>query len=1050
MRPHRLAFSALGPYPGDVKIDFDQLVADGLFLIWGPTGAGKTFLLDALCFALYGEVPGERRHDTLRSDHAAPDASPQVELEFTADNARWRVSRSPWHERAKKTGEGTTEVRPKAALERLEGDGWHPVAQKLAEVHSEVTRLLGLTASQFQQVVLLPQGRFEKVLRSKSEDREKLLRTLFDTSIYATAAAWLDDEAKQHREKAASLEQQLLDLRTRAADRWREVRPASEDSDPLATPATAADATDQQASVTAGRDAEPQPASRTDIDAPDSDAEETARPWPGDQADFDALDARSFSEAERAYRANDAAAQHLESVRRECTGAKQTAELWDRRKALRRRRDELAANTMHIEASRETLRLAGAAEQARQSLDAQQRSQERLDANVREVSGRYAALQANWADALSLPDGLAIPPADDRAMQDRLAEIKTALALHRDRLEAFVKDAEAAAGQTSEATALKQAADEQIRIRDERDGDAAEHERLCDEATERLRGAESAAKQVSAFEDAAQRAQDRAEAATDLQSLYPQQEAANDALGRATETSQACREAWLELRERYLDGIAAELAGQLKDGQPCSVCGSRHHPDPTQPADDSVRTDEVEEAEADVDSADKDVDAAREALHRINSRIARLRGRAGDAADDPDAAAERATELAETAQAAAKLAEKTDELRDAVDHHRNAASADRTAARQAERAASAAVERARAAADKATDLRQRIETEIGDIDPAAALASLATVEADLGGLTAVAADRAQARTELETVTRTLAEQLGTSPFTTAEQARSALRGNAERNELQSAVTKHDQEQHDVERDLDTEEMRCLPDERPDTEAAQMAVDDAEQRANEARDRRTRAVDAHDAISGWAAEHRGATTRHSNALAEAEHWTAVADRCNGRLQPKVSLQRWVLSAYLEKICEFANRRLSSMTSGRYRLSVYRESERHGTQAGLGLRVHDTFTGAEREVSTLSGGETFQASLSLALGVADVVTQRRGGVYLEVLFVDEGFGTLDSEALQLAMDQLDRLRKGGRSVGLISHVSELRERIRTGIQVRPTDKGSTISVGAIADH
>ena len=163
----------------------------------------------------------------------------------------------------------------------------------------------------------------------------------------------------------------------------------------------------------------------------------------------------------------------------------------------------------------------------------------------------------------------------------------------------------------------------------------------------------------------------------------------------------------------------------------------------------------------------------------------------------------------------------------------------------------------------------------------------------------------------------------------------------------------------------------------------------------------------------------------------------------------SLQRWVLSAYLEQICEFANRRLSSMTGGRYRLSVHRESERRGAQAGLGLRVHDTFTGAEREVSTLSGGETFQASLSLALGVADVVTQRRGGVHLDVLFVDEGFGTLDSEALQLAMDELDRLREGGRAVGLISHVSELRERIHTGIHVHPTDQGSAISVGAISE-
>ena len=1033
MRPHRLTFSALGPYPGDVEIDFDQLVADGLFLIWGPTGAGKTFLLDALCFALYGEVPGERRHDALRSDHAAPDASPHVELEFTADNARWHISRSPWHERAKKVGEGTTKVQPKATLERLEGDGWHPVAQKLAEVHREVTRLLGLTASQFQQVVLLPQGRFEKVLRSKSEDREKLLRTLFDTSIYASAASWLDEEARQRREQAASLEQQLRTLRSSATDRWREVRPAPEDPDP---PAASPDAEEA---------ADPQPA-----DHADDDAEDAPRPWPADQGDFDALGARSYSEVERASSANDAAATQLEAVRRECDAAKLTAERWDRREALRRRRGELAEDAPRIEANRETLRLAVAAEQMRQSLEAQERSQERFDENAREVSERHAALQANQADALGLPGGLSVPLVDDPALQDQLATIAAALAVHRDRVKTFVKDAEAAAGHARDATAMRKTVDQQIKLRDEHDGYAAEHERLRDEATERLRSAESAANQLSALEDAARRAQDRAEAATDLQSLRPDQEAANDALLRATETAQARREESLNLRERYLDGIAAELAGQLRDGQPCSVCGSKHHPDPTQPADDWVRINEVEAAEADVESADKSVDTAREALQLFDSHIAMLSGRAGDAVDDPEVATQRAKELADAAQAAAKLTDEADGLRAAEDHHRDAASADRAAAREAAGEASTAAERARAATKMATKLRQRIEAELGNIDPDAALASLATAEADLSALTAATADRAQARTGLATLSEALAKQLGTSPFATAEEARSALRDDAELDELHSTVAKHDQERHDTARDLDTEEMRGLPDERPDTEAAQMAVDDAEQRANEARDQRTRALDAYEAISGWAAEHRDITAEHSSALAEAEHWTAVADRCNGRLAPKVSLQRWVLSAYLEKICEFANRRLSSMTSSRYRLSVYREGERHGAQAGLGLRVHDTFTGAEREVSTLSGGETFQASLSLALGVADVVTQRKGGVHLEVLFVDEGFGTLDSEALQLAMDQLDRLREGGRSVGLISHVSELRERIRTGIQVHPTDKGSTINVGAIADH
>jgi exonuclease SbcC len=162
-----------------------------------------------------------------------------------------------------------------------------------------------------------------------------------------------------------------------------------------------------------------------------------------------------------------------------------------------------------------------------------------------------------------------------------------------------------------------------------------------------------------------------------------------------------------------------------------------------------------------------------------------------------------------------------------------------------------------------------------------------------------------------------------------------------------------------------------------------------------------------------------------------------------------LQRWVLSAYLDDICLYANRRLLQMTSGRYQL-LTRSDETHGTKrAGLGLDVLDAHTGERRDVSTLSGGETFQASLALALGVADAVQAHSGGIRLEALFVDEGFGTLDPDALEAAMEELDRLREGGRTVGIISHVVALRERIRTGIEVVKTDRGSHVRIGAPAE-
>ena len=1015
MMPHRLAFCALGPYPGDVEIDFDELATEGLFLIHGPTGAGKTFLLDALCFALYGDVPGERRRDTLRSDHAPPEVSPWAELEFTSQGARWRVRRSPKHERAKKRGEGTTAIAASATLERRDDETWNAVAQKIDDVNIEVQRLLGLTAEQFQQVILLPQGRFERVLRSNSEDREQLLRTLFDTTTFASASHWLNDEAKQRLDIASDLDGECAGLRDKAAERWLALSREERDSASLADEAEAAGVDES---------------------------------WPANQAALDDLVGQATSLAARAASAATTADAALESARATSTAVAQVAKQWDRRESLRERRDELAEARPAIDADREVLRLADAAEGLRQVLGDEKHRREHLAGCATEVSERLIAVRARCAAAPSLPDDLAIPPADDMALLDGLASIGTALARHRDKLEAFIGDAHNAAERESDAAAERETEAGELRVRDEQSKAAAEHERNRQAAAAGLLAAQSAADRIAMLQAAAEQATERAEAADELRSLRPRADAAGAAMALAERATLDRRREALDLRQHYLDGISAVLAGQLEETAPCPVCGSTDHPNPAKPARDAVRIEEVESAEATVEAATEAEERAQRAHQQIASRVAELRGRAGDAAADPDAAAGLATGISAELQAARDLAEQVDDLQRTVATHQDAASAATEAAQRAALTASGAAERAGAADSEAASLRARIEQAIGHTDPSAAVAGIEAVESAVEELAGAAQARAKAETALGTLTGTLAEQLASSPFATPEEARSALREAAERGELRRRVGDHDTATRDVERDLEADELRDVPDERPDTAAAVDTVAVVGAAARDANDRRTRAADADEAIRGWAAEHRRRSEAHTRALADAELWSTIADRCNGRTPPKVSLQRWVLSAYLEEICVFANRRLGSMTGGRFQLSVHRDREWHNAKAGLGLRVHDTHTGSQREVSTLSGGETFQASLSLALGVADVVTAHTGGVHLDALFVDEGFGTLDSEALHLAMDELDRLREGGRTVGLISHVSELRERIRTGIEVRPTDSGSAISVGAVA--
>ena len=196
MRPHLLTIEAMGPYAGSASVAFDDLAREGLFLIHGPTGSGKTFLFDALCFALYGEVPGARGDRGLVSHHAPAGATPRVSLEFTAQGGRYRVAREPYHEAAKNRGTGTTARHPTASLVRLDAGHEATLATKPTEVRAEVIRLVGLSATQFQQVILLPQGQFEAVLRGKTDTREALLEALFHTTWFEDLTEWLVGEAR--------------------------------------------------------------------------------------------------------------------------------------------------------------------------------------------------------------------------------------------------------------------------------------------------------------------------------------------------------------------------------------------------------------------------------------------------------------------------------------------------------------------------------------------------------------------------------------------------------------------------------------------------------------------------------------------------------------------------------------------------------------------------------------------------------------------------------------------------------------------------------------
>ena len=1001
MKPHQLRLEAFGPYAEATAIDFDSLSDEGLFLIHGSTGAGKTFLLDALCFALYGEVSGDRSVRSLKSDHAAPAAVPRVQLEFSCGGARYRVERCPAYTAPKARGQGFTEKAAQAVLWRLNGSEAEPIASRTTEVSREVEQLVGLTGPQFRQVILLPQGRFAEVLRARAEEREALLKTLFDTVRFEQAGFWLDDRAKAARQELAEQSRSLEQLQRQAEQTWRAFAPPHEP----------------------GETTEPQPE-------------------PLNLAELQEGIAAVVAAAAQQLQQSSTA---LEAAQQAKAMADRQADRWDRRASAAATLADLEAKQPLVDDYRQRLQRAEKAETLRASLDAEaaarlelQQLQERLSSQLRSTIRARDAARA-LPQELVLLDLMAMPALET------LGHARNALAARRAEVTALSRQAQ-------EAAQARSAAEQAGRLANAA-GDSLSKGRVALEASqqqlqsagEAWRQACTARDQLAGLQQAARAAADRADASAALTAAQARLHEAIAAQNRADAQGNAAQAALLELRQRQIAGMAARLADGLTAGAPCPVCGSRAHPAPAQPSEAAVADAAIQAAERELSSAN--AAARRTASDRatVEAELRGLQEKAGPAADDPAAARQAAQQASETLNRASRLAAEADRLQQAI------ATQERELQTLQSSLQAAATEQAlqtRAASEataRATALHAAINAELGEgIDPQTVLTGFTALEEALKGLAQGAEASGGASTRLEQASARLSQELAGTDFNDGAAVRAALKEERWRLELKERIAQVERQLIEVRALLGSADLADLPPQRPDTAAAEAAMAAADAARTAAVERHSEARTARHEIDRLAAEHRQAATALQTAQQRASLLSAVADRCLGRSTPYISLQRWVLSAYLDEICRYANQRLELMTSGRYQLRLSDEGGRGGRNAGLGLRVLDAYTGEEREVSSLSGGETFQASLALALGVADAVQAHSGGVHLDALFIDEGFGSLDPDSLQLAMDELDRLRDGGRMIGVISHVGALKERIRAGIAISSGERGSRATV------
>ncbi|MET4099632.1 exonuclease SbcC [Agrococcus sp. UYP10] len=983
MRILRLALEAFGPFRDRFEVDFASFQGDGVYLIAGPTGAGKSTVLDAISFALYGSAPryDERAH--LRSDLAGPGSPTVVELDVQLGERVLRVLRSPEYERPKARGTGMTREPARATLLERTADGWEAIATTTKEVGHEVGRLVGLTKQEFLQVILLAQGGFAEFLRATSDERKALLLRLFGTGDLGGLRDLLEADRKA---LAAEREAQEAVL----ADRGRRVREAV-------------------AALAAGDEA--------DDDADDS---------PDDGAvtveELDALEAALAESSERAAALAAEAGDAERQARHARDAARERLALLRRRDAARDALEALALIGDEVDAARARLDEAERAAEARGALDRWARA----DAGV---AGADAALELAAAE---LPDDVeavrdAVVVAHDAAGDDA-AVAQAAAELERAMPGLAAATARAATAAEAASAALSAA-------RTERELHPAERDRLV--------AAREAASMAAAGADAAEAAvtaaQDRLAAARDVASLAVEVGAARTRATTALELVRTQTAHAAALQEARIAGIAGELAAGLADDEPCPVCGSTTHPAPAEPSPDATTPEAVAAA---WERAEAAVAAAREADAALAEVDARRAARAAVAGDDDERALAAALEAARAERERCRSAavERARLQRELEAHDAATAALDeRILALESD--AAQARERAAAVAAREADARERLDEALGGDDAATLVASSTARRDALQRWLDAEAGRRAALAEHAEAAAAGAAALDAHGFATREAAVEARLEASERAAMRARIRDHDAQAASARGVLAQPELADLGDEAPELEPLEAALAEATAaqraaaRADAEADQRRRLALA-DASAA-----RGALAALGEGAAHAMALRALAGALRGENPRRQDIETYVLATRLAAIVDAANLRLAGMTGGRFSLLHDESTAYRGRASGLGLLALDAHTGKARTTESLSGGETFLASLALALGLADVVQAEAGGVSLETLFVDEGFGSLDADTLEQAMAVLDDLRAGGRSVGVISHVQQMQERIPARIRVVPVPGGGS---------
>ncbi|MFP5106100.1 AAA family ATPase [Neobacillus sp. C211] len=1037
MKPLKLTMQAFGPYAGNEEIDFTALGNRTMFVISGKTGSGKTTIFDAISYAIYGKASGEDRNGPeLRSQFAKDEVLTEVSLDFSLRNKAYSITRSPQQLKKKEKGDGYTQIGAKAELYMWTENGEKKLlASKINDVEEKIKEIMLIDANQFRQILMIPQGEFRKLLTSDSKDKEVILQRLFHTQLYKMVEDKLKEEATELKrtveDQIQSRNEAIRRIHSVTNEELRGYLDADSVNDTIIMPLLQAEisgmgiALEQLNHQLKGKVQEQDKLKGQLFEAEAILKQLQMKEELKGQKDSLVSQEEVFIEKEK----------QVQLAQKAALLAKQE-ELCHR---LKREVDQLEGNLKSIQMEMEKLDglLKQHEQQLQRELGREGERQTALDelnrlVNMKEDVYSFAALL--------------------KETQNKDTELKTAKEKHMQSEQLL----EQLVGQIGFLNRQKEEIEKGKLTYLENEG-----------RIEKIKA------ELDRYEKYDTLLGKHQEAEQNLKAITARYE-------NTTARFADARAMVENLEGKWMHGQAAILAAGLQSGQGCPVCGSEHHPSPAIQHDDSIPTEEeMKAAKAQSAKWEKEKSADEAAFYQSQSAEAAKRAAVTEIlqelrtyrpdfteSDLPHAKIEADTARNQLVQIQGNLAEQIkqlDKVRLEIEKreiekinvqntiHQVSAQMNELTVQFTEKKTNLSRMkkvipenlRSEAEYEKAVSVsRNRQEILIKQLEEAQQ--RFQAVKEKLSNETARLLDaekhHASKHKELETEREIFINKLSEQGFEKYGMYAASKRTEGEIRSLEAEIRSYREEVRSVSDRLKELTELLIDVKTPDIEGLKQELvkitDEIEALNHQSTNLFVKKRDNEEIYS------RVESLNEQMKVLE-ERYKLIGhlyEIAKGQNNFRITFERYVLAAFLDDILREANGRLRKMTSGRFQLLRKTDRSKGNTQSGLELLVFDQYTGQERHVKTLSGGESFKASLSLALGLADVVQNYAGGVSLETMFIDEGFGTLDPESLDQAIEALMDIQSSGRLVGIISHVPELKERIDVRLEVMADQTGS----------